>query len=489
MSSAVQRRAMLLAAGVAAIAGNAAADTVSDFQKIMDKYAAALKTGDVETLVGLYSPKGVFMREEMKAVVGQDALRAAYKEVFATLKVDLQFTVREAEEAGDMAWLRSVSKGTVKILKTGVGGQAGLQPARRVPQGRRRLEDPRLSLRLQPARRPARRRPERHVRRALHRPAGRSPLRGASQVGEAAGRRKLRLPVGPRRRRRRPRACGATRHRPAGSGVRPRRQAFGQLGRRSRWPSRTTSPPATTAPCWWPTATPIRCCASIGTASSCRRWASGTGPRSMRRSTIRRRRPRRADGEIYVADGYGNSSVHRFAADGSLITHLGRPGQRSRRLHHAACHRRRPPRPRAGGRSREQPRAGLRPRGQVSRRMGRLLSPHADLDRRPRPGVRHRPDPAHQPADARRQAGRPLPRRHQRRARPGRRRRRQPLSLRVAAAGDHQARAARPRPACRRRSGCGASGGGTGRCRPAQCAWRCGCPRRRSSPSASGSGR
>ena len=125
MSSAVQRRAMLLAAAVVAVAGNAAADTVSDLQKIMDKYAAALTSGDVETLVGLYSPKGVFMREEMKAIVGQDALRAAYKEVFANLKVDLQFTIREAEESGDMAWLRSVSKGAVKVLKTGVEAKQG----------------------------------------------------------------------------------------------------------------------------------------------------------------------------------------------------------------------------------------------------------------------------------------------------------------------------------------------------------------------------
>jgi len=124
MNSAIQRRAMLVA-GVAAVAGSAAADTVGDLQNIMEKYAAALKAGDVETLVGLYSAKGVFMRDEMKAVVGQDALRAAYKEVFATLKVDLQFTVREAEEAGDVAWLRGVSKGTVKILKTGVEAKQG----------------------------------------------------------------------------------------------------------------------------------------------------------------------------------------------------------------------------------------------------------------------------------------------------------------------------------------------------------------------------
>jgi hypothetical protein len=33
-----------------------------------------------------------------------------------------------------------------------------------------------------------------------------------------------------------------------------------------------------------------------------------------------------ADGEIYVADGYGNSSVHRFASDGALIKTWGGQG-------------------------------------------------------------------------------------------------------------------------------------------------------------------
>src|SRR6185437_2293389 len=32
------------------------------------------------------------------------------------------------------------------------------------------------------------------------------------------------------------------------------------------------------------------------------------------------------DGEIYVADGYGNSRVHRFAADGTLLSSWGKPG-------------------------------------------------------------------------------------------------------------------------------------------------------------------
>jgi len=33
-----------------------------------------------------------------------------------------------------------------------------------------------------------------------------------------------------------------------------------------------------------------------------------------------------ADGEVYVADGYGNSQIHRFAADGRHLASFGRPG-------------------------------------------------------------------------------------------------------------------------------------------------------------------
>ena len=70
--------------------------------------------------MALYTADGVFMREDLPAVVGSDALRAAYRQVFATLKVDLRFTIQETEVAGDMAWLRSLSKGRIKTLATGV---------------------------------------------------------------------------------------------------------------------------------------------------------------------------------------------------------------------------------------------------------------------------------------------------------------------------------------------------------------------------------
>lgn len=117
------RRVLCLAAVLAAFAGSARAQAVPEFQKILETYSAALDGNDVETLVGLYSSDGVFMREGMKAVVGQDALRAAYRTIFATLKLRLGFSLQEAEQSGDLGWARALSTGTVKLLSSGAETQ------------------------------------------------------------------------------------------------------------------------------------------------------------------------------------------------------------------------------------------------------------------------------------------------------------------------------------------------------------------------------
>lgn len=117
------RRALLTAAAVFPVIGTAQAQGAGDPARlvaIMDSYAAGLRANNVEALVALYASNGVFMRDNMPAVVGRDALRAAYREVFATLKVDLNFTIQETEVSGDMAWLRATSAGRLKVLATGV---------------------------------------------------------------------------------------------------------------------------------------------------------------------------------------------------------------------------------------------------------------------------------------------------------------------------------------------------------------------------------
>jgi len=119
------RRVLLAAAAFAAVGGahSAFAQPASgdphELVAIMERYAQALRTNNVEALVAMYTDDGVFMREDLPAAVGRAALQAAYREVFATLKIDLRFDIHETEVAGDMAWLRSTSKGLIKILASG----------------------------------------------------------------------------------------------------------------------------------------------------------------------------------------------------------------------------------------------------------------------------------------------------------------------------------------------------------------------------------
>jgi uncharacterized protein (TIGR02246 family) len=117
------RRALLAAPAVFSVVGTASAQSSDDPARlvaIMDSYAAGLRANNVEALVGLYTSNGVFMRDNMPAVVGREALRAAYREVFATLKVELKFTIQETEVSGDMAWLRATTAGRLKVLSSGV---------------------------------------------------------------------------------------------------------------------------------------------------------------------------------------------------------------------------------------------------------------------------------------------------------------------------------------------------------------------------------
>ncbi len=121
-SSSTSRRTLLAAIAALSVVGGAQAQGTDDPARlvaIMDSYAAALRANDVEALVALYASNGVFMRDNMPAVVGREALRAAYRELFAMLKVDLRFTVQESEISGDMAWLRATSAGRIKVLASG----------------------------------------------------------------------------------------------------------------------------------------------------------------------------------------------------------------------------------------------------------------------------------------------------------------------------------------------------------------------------------
>ena len=120
----LSRRLALAAAAATVLAVETArlatAQSVDAPAKLMDRYAEALRTNDLEAIIALYDADGVFIRPGFPPVIGHTALRAAYKDVFDVLAVRVTFVIEEIEVAGDMAWLRSTSAGTVKELKTGI---------------------------------------------------------------------------------------------------------------------------------------------------------------------------------------------------------------------------------------------------------------------------------------------------------------------------------------------------------------------------------
>ena len=119
MRSGFSRRVALLAVLSVAPVGAARAEVPAEFRQILDTYAKALDGNDVETLVGLFGANGVFMPEDMPAAVGHDALRATYRNLFATLKVGLRYDLQDSGQSGDLGWVRAASTGKVKVLSTG----------------------------------------------------------------------------------------------------------------------------------------------------------------------------------------------------------------------------------------------------------------------------------------------------------------------------------------------------------------------------------
>ena len=83
-------------------------------------YEKALNTNDIETILGLYGQAPVFMPQHAPALVGRDAVRAGYRQVFDTIKLNVEFSIHEVEILGDTAWARTSSAGRTRILAAGI---------------------------------------------------------------------------------------------------------------------------------------------------------------------------------------------------------------------------------------------------------------------------------------------------------------------------------------------------------------------------------
>jgi len=91
-----------------------------NIETLLKTYETALNANDIEGILALYSSDPVFMPQNAPALVGRDAVRAGYRQVFDTIKLNVAFEVHETGEAGDWAWARTSSAGRTRILAAGI---------------------------------------------------------------------------------------------------------------------------------------------------------------------------------------------------------------------------------------------------------------------------------------------------------------------------------------------------------------------------------
>lgn len=89
-------------------------------EALVKAYEKALNTNDLESIISLYGKAPVFMPQHAPPLVGREAVRAGYQQVFDTIKLNIAFEIHEVEVLGDTAWARTSSAGRTRILSAGI---------------------------------------------------------------------------------------------------------------------------------------------------------------------------------------------------------------------------------------------------------------------------------------------------------------------------------------------------------------------------------
>ena len=86
---------------------------------LIKAYEKALNASETKAVMPLYGSDPIFMPQNSEAFVGRDAVKDGYDKVFATLKLNVVFSIQEIVEiGGDLAYGRTTSAGRQEILAT-----------------------------------------------------------------------------------------------------------------------------------------------------------------------------------------------------------------------------------------------------------------------------------------------------------------------------------------------------------------------------------
>ncbi len=88
-------------------------------EQLIFTYRDALNASNTSKVLPLYTKNGVFMPSNAPTSVGQEQVKGAYDFVFKNIQLKIDFFIDEIEVHGDVAFARSISKGTTLIHANG----------------------------------------------------------------------------------------------------------------------------------------------------------------------------------------------------------------------------------------------------------------------------------------------------------------------------------------------------------------------------------
>ena len=96
--------------------------------KVLNAYNVALNSADTNAVMPLYMDDGVFMPPYSLSAIGSPAVRKAYDDVFAAIRLTVKFNVAEiVEMSPDWVFARTNSAGTTLNHATGKTSAEGNQ--------------------------------------------------------------------------------------------------------------------------------------------------------------------------------------------------------------------------------------------------------------------------------------------------------------------------------------------------------------------------
>jgi uncharacterized protein (TIGR02246 family) len=94
--------------------------TQAEIAAALQVYETALNASNVDAVMGVFAPDGVFMPPNNPSVVGTEAIRGAYGGIFQAVSFDTELLIEEIEHvAPNWAFVRTSSAGFVNVLAIG----------------------------------------------------------------------------------------------------------------------------------------------------------------------------------------------------------------------------------------------------------------------------------------------------------------------------------------------------------------------------------